>query len=152
MAAAGIGESGHAVERHGSSLSGFGKHDLGTKPILVQAISLASSRTGGVLFPLAPPQLRDVALVFGSRLGEDMASSSVGDKKQFVGGGWVNHCRDNALSGVADGSGGQTVDLIGAVGVGGLELALAQRMPQRNALGQPIDDGRVGLEPHMRAQ
>ena len=83
---------------------------------------------------------------------EDVAAGAVGDEIEVLGLGRLQHRLDRRAPRIGDRRRRQAIDLIGVVRGLAVELFLLDGMVEHAlAAHQPVDDGRVGLQPHLLA-
>ena len=94
-----------------------------------------------------------VLQVLLKRISEDVASGSVRHEIKVLAASWVGDCLQRRLAGIGNGPRREALDDVGVVGRGLIEIGPRDRAAERAlAEREPVNDGRIGLEPHTFLQ
>jgi len=113
--------------------------------------SAGSGAIGRRLFKRA--QARHVLLVLLVGFREQVTAGPIGDEIEVLGARRIGGGFERGAAGIGDGARRQAVDHVGIVRRGLFDLALHDGAAERAfAAGQPVDDGRIGLQLHLALQ
>src|SRR4249919_4034221 len=90
----------------------------------------------------------DIGLVLGKRVGKHMAAGAVRYEIERPGRSWIEHGRDAVPAGIRNRPLGKAWLAIGVVAGYRVQFRSPDPSAERFALGDRIDDGRIGIELH----